>query len=117
MVAPVRPGGNGRWSADGHRRVEPSSSAAPNDNHPHDKPVSQSRTLIVVDKAGRGEPARYHYYGANAAFLTHLIATDADLPQTRMRRRAEPEPSSRAYESAAGSTFSLPAGIIVNRSA
>ncbi|WP_321500583.1 hypothetical protein [Breoghania sp.] len=117
MVGPVRPGGNGRWSADGHRRVEPVSSAAPNDNNPHDRPVSQNRTLVVVEKPVRGEPARYHYYGANAAFLTHLIATDAGVPQTRMRRRAEPEPSARAYAEAGSSTFSLPAGMILNRSA
>jgi hypothetical protein len=34
---------------------------------------------------------------ANADFVTHLIATKAQLPQTRVRRRAEPEQAVAAY--------------------
>jgi hypothetical protein len=34
---------------------------------------------------------------ANAAFVAHLIATAAQAPQTRARRRAEPDAASAAY--------------------
>ena len=34
---------------------------------------------------------------ANADFVAHLIATAAGLPQTRERRRAEPEDAVAAY--------------------
>jgi len=34
---------------------------------------------------------------ANAGFLAHLIATATGLPQTRARRRAEPEVALSAY--------------------
>jgi len=35
-----------------------------------------------------------------AAFLTQLIAAKAQLPQSRERRRAEPDEAGRAYQSA-----------------
>jgi hypothetical protein len=34
---------------------------------------------------------------ANAPFVAHLIATAAQVPQTRARRRAEPAAASAAY--------------------
>jgi len=34
---------------------------------------------------------------ANADFVAHLIATRAQMPQTRARRRAEPEQAVAAY--------------------
>jgi hypothetical protein len=34
---------------------------------------------------------------ANARFVTHLLATAAQLPQTRARRRAEPDVATAAY--------------------
>jgi hypothetical protein len=34
---------------------------------------------------------------ANAPFVAHLIATAARVPQTRARRRAEPDAASAAY--------------------
>ena len=34
---------------------------------------------------------------ANADFVAHLIATSAQAPQTRVRRRAEPEEAVAAY--------------------
>jgi hypothetical protein len=33
----------------------------------------------------------------NASFVAHLIATAAGVPQTRVRRRAEPDAASAAY--------------------
>jgi hypothetical protein len=47
-------------------------------------PIAPART---VPRAGR----------AHAAFLVHLIATRRELPQTRARRRAEPDEAARAY--------------------
>jgi hypothetical protein len=35
--------------------------------------------------------------GAHAAFVAHLIATSAQMPQTRARRRAEPQEAISAY--------------------
>ncbi len=37
----------------------------------------------------------------NASFLAHLIATEQQLPQTRILRRAEPRVAARAYGAAA----------------
>jgi hypothetical protein len=34
---------------------------------------------------------------ANADFIAHLIATTTQAPQTRLRRRAEPEQATAAY--------------------
>jgi hypothetical protein len=35
---------------------------------------------------------------AHAAFLVHLIATHREVPQTRARRRAEPDEAAHAYQ-------------------
>jgi hypothetical protein len=45
-------------------------------------------------------PLRW-YRHPEAAFLAHLIATAQGLPQTRARRRAEPEAACAAYRAAA----------------
>lgn len=115
MVGAVGASGNAGWGAAGHRRVEPASSADRGRRHQQGSREGQGRALVPLPS--RTEPARQHYHGANAAFLAHLIATDAGVPQTRARRRAEPEPSAKAYASAAGSTFYLRPGSILNRCA
>jgi hypothetical protein len=38
----------------------------------------------------------------DAAFLAHLIATDAQAPQTRTKRRADPAEAPAAYRAVAG---------------
>ncbi len=38
---------------------------------------------------------------AQATFLVHLIATWRELPQTRARRRADPDDAARAYRARA----------------
>lgn len=38
----------------------------------------------------------------NASFLAHLVATAAGVPQTRARRRAEPNQATAAYRDALG---------------
>jgi hypothetical protein len=51
---------------------------------------------------------------ANADFVAHLIATSAQLPQTRARRRAEPEVATAAYD--ALGHWPTPAGRTLSRS-
>lgn len=57
--------------------------------------ASSSRALIALQPIASGEtPVRTH---ADARFLAHLIATDQKLPQTRERRRAEPQVAITIY--------------------
>jgi hypothetical protein len=50
-----------------------------------------------------------------AAFLAHLIATAQQAPQTRARRRAEPELASASYTAACARR--LDAGRLLSRAA
>lgn len=64
-----------------------------------------TRALIPVEAAAAGErmlPLTRH---PAAPFLAHLIATRIQAPQTRTRRRAEPEEAMAAY----GATTTAPA--------
>jgi hypothetical protein len=51
---------------------------------------------------------------ANAGFVAHLIATKAQVPQSRSRRRAEPEQAVAAYD--ALGQWPTPAGRMLSRS-
>jgi hypothetical protein len=51
---------------------------------------------------------------ANADFVAHLIATKTQVPQTRARRRAEPEQAVAAY--GAVGQWPTPAGRTLSRS-
>jgi hypothetical protein len=51
---------------------------------------------------------------ANADFVAHLIATSAQAPQTRARRRANPEDATAAYD--ALGHWPTPAGHRLSRS-
>ena len=51
---------------------------------------------------------------ANADFVAHLIATSAQAPQTRVRRRAEPEEAVAAYGTL--DHWAPPAGRTLSRS-
>jgi hypothetical protein len=55
--------------------------------------IAQGKALVPV-ASGRSAPPAGR---AHAAFLTHLIATRRELPQTRARRRVEPGEAARAY--------------------
>jgi len=63
-------------------------------------PAAQpSRALAVIaPPAARETPAGR----SDAAFLAHLIATNAQAPQTRTKRRAEPAEAIAAYRAMAG---------------
>ena len=58
---------------------------------------SSTRVLVAVEEAAPGErcyiPARH----PSAPFLAHLLATKMHEPQTRARRRAEPEEAAALY--------------------
>jgi len=55
--------------------------------------------LIAISRAAQNEPAAVISFRTNAVFVAHLIATAAQMPQTRARRRAEPDEASAAYRS------------------
>ena len=53
--------------------------------------------LIAISPAAQNEPATRASHRSNASFVAHLIATAAQVPQARARRRAEPDEASAAY--------------------
>ena len=56
------------------------------------------RTALIPVAAGDAETSLRHSGSRpRADFLAQLIATAAQAPQTRMRRRAEPEEAVAAY--------------------
>ena len=57
-----------------------------------------TRALTVVAPSSRNEMPIVR---GNAAFLAHLIATKAQAPQTRAKRRAEPAEALAAYRTVA----------------
>jgi hypothetical protein len=66
---------------------------------PHQPAAPASRALTVVAApAPRETPSPIR---GNAAFLAHLIATKAQAPQTRTKRRAAPAEALAAYRAVA----------------
>ena len=53
--------------------------------------------LIAVSPKVRNEPVWLASSRSHASFVAQLIATAAQMPQTRARRRAEPDEASAAY--------------------
>ena len=77
-----------------------------------DARTSESRALIPLQPIARGDtPLRTR---AQAAYLAHLIATKDKVPQTRERRRAEPQEVIAVY-AAAGAGPGVPAGMTLSR--
>ena len=75
-----------------------------------------SNALVPLAKADRADD-RYHARAtsrANADFVAHLIATSAQAPQTRARRRANPRTPIAAYD--ALGHWPTPAGRTLSRS-
>jgi hypothetical protein len=56
-----------------------------------------SNALVPVAKVAQAAANPGAARRANADFVAHLIATSAQAPQTRARRRAEPEQAIAAY--------------------
>jgi hypothetical protein len=59
--------------------------------------ASESRDLVAIEPVAPRENVRMPGSRSSAAFLAHLIATDAGLPQTREKRRLGPEEATRLY--------------------
>jgi hypothetical protein len=71
--------------------------------------------LAKADQAGTQTAAAVRTASrANADFVAHLIATSAQAPQTRARRRADPEEAIAAYD--ALGHWPTPAGRKLSRS-
>jgi hypothetical protein len=64
---------------------------------PHATSAPPGTALVAVTPARAPDPAGRPARRALADFLAHLIATDRQAPQTRSRRRAEPDEAVRAY--------------------
>jgi hypothetical protein len=58
------------------------------------QPLALAKAPTQQHLGSAGRPA--------ATFLAHLIATSAQMPQTRMRRRAEPAMAAATYAGAGG---------------
>lgn len=59
-------------------------------------PAGESRALVALEPAAERRPSAST---PDAPFLTQLLAVKAGLPQTRERRRAEPDQATQSYES------------------
>lgn len=70
-----------------------------------DAPEAESRALIAIEAPAPTERSFTHHSRHPAApFLAHLIATQMQAPQTRARRRAEPEEAISVYAAMAART-------------
>jgi hypothetical protein len=64
-----------------------------------DAPETESRALIAVEAPAPSERTPRVTRHPSAGFLAQLIATQMQAPQTRARRRAEPEEAMAVYRS------------------
>ena len=87
-ISPVGPIGTARSA---QRPADAAGSAA-----------SESRALVAVEPAAPHAGPRTLTRHPAAPFLAQLIATHLQVPQTRERRRVEPEEAIAAYRSAKG---------------
>ena len=70
-----------------------------NESHDGTPPEAQNRDLITIEPAQRDERSPRWTHHPSAPFVAQLIATRMQAPQTRERRRAEPEEASAVYRS------------------
>jgi hypothetical protein len=57
--------------------------------------TGESRALVALEATAERRPLSA---APAAPFLTQLLAVKANLPQTRERRRAEPDEATQSYE-------------------
>src|SRR5207237_10368789 len=62
-------------------------------------PQTETRALIAIEQAAPSDGVRRVTRYPAAGFLTQLIATRGQAPQTRARRRAAPEEAIAVYRS------------------
>jgi hypothetical protein len=63
----------------------------------HETAPAEARAVIAVAPPAHSERIVTHTRYPAAPFLAHLIATHMHVPQTRERRRAEPQDAVAAY--------------------
>lgn len=73
---------------------------------------NDTRAITPTEPAARAIPSSLRSVRPDASFITHLIATAEQVPQTRVLRRAEIVDVEAAYRKAAGI---YAAGSITNR--
>ncbi len=82
--------------------IQPEMSGAglrPQQSDPVDaKPKETGTALVLVTPVEAGEETTLQPRRTSASYLAHLIATRNGAPQTRGRRRAEPQEVIAAYE-------------------
>ena len=64
-----------------------------------DAPEIESRALIAIEAPALSERTPRVTRHPSAGFLAQLIATQMQAPQTRARRRAEPDEATAVYRS------------------
>ena len=69
-------------------------------DRPESGSAETSRAVIALPPIERSQPAMRWTGRPAAEFLAHLIATDQQAPQTRVRRRAPPAEAARVYAAA-----------------
>jgi hypothetical protein len=62
-------------------------------------PVAQGTALVAIEAPRRSEHTPRPTRHPSAPFVAHLLATRMQAPQTRARRRAEPEDAIAVYRS------------------
>ncbi len=100
MIAAIGKSGSiGSQFRDKQRTVEPISAENRADRNDDQDPKTPSTALVSRDPARSRQrtAATVWFNRPSAPFLTHLIATRADMPQTRARRRAEPSEAVVVY--------------------
>jgi len=73
--------------------------------------VPMTTALVAIGPMVEHAPVATASARANAPFVAHLIATAAQVPQTRARRRAEPDAASATYR-ALGQRLSEAGGVL-----
>lgn len=86
MIKPIQP----QMSGAGLQPQQPETAAA--------RPKETGTALVLVTPVGAGEETALPTRRTSASYLAHLIATRNGAPQTRGRRRAEPQEAIAAYE-------------------
>ena len=79
-------------------RASTGAGRAPRDAPDSTEPdVAESRALIAIDAPAPRERSFTHSRHPAAPFLAQLIATQMQAPQTRARRRVEPQEAISVY--------------------
>lgn len=115
MITPIGPRRTPHSTA---RRVEPKSATSDSGSATGREPDRASVPALVPLQRSEDSRTGTFRSGAHthAPFVTHLIATYHNLPQTRTRRRADPGHTLDRYRETDAMNGYLPGGMIIQRS-